>query len=290
MGRSFFQCEGDSSAAFINVDDADFEFVSYLADIARFLVVVVGHFVNVEKTGEAVIQFYDNAEFKDLNDLGIHNVIYFMIMDSCFPGIGEAILVAEGDSLFFTIEGFDFDINFLFRFENIFDLGNLFPGNIGNMEKAFYAVDTNECAVRHNLLYSAFENVAVFISFFDNIHFCISFIFQNGFAGKNQSVLSAVHFQNLSLESLAYQVLQGMNEAEIALGQGDESAERFNLNKQTNLNGFNAFAFNGFTFFECFFDYIPVSETVYFNLRYVNCAIFFNSPIFSTSFRDAGAG
>lgn len=126
MGRSFFQCEGDSSAAFINVDDADFEFVSYLADIARFLVVVVGHFVNVEKTGEAVIQFYDNAEFKDLNDLGIHNVIYFMIMDSCFPRIGEAVLVAEGDSLFFTIEGFDFDINFLFRFENIFDLGNLF--------------------------------------------------------------------------------------------------------------------------------------------------------------------
>lgn len=248
MGRSFFQCEGDSSAAFINVDDADFEFVSYLADIARFLVVVIGHFVDVEKTGKAVIQFYNNAEFKDLNDLGIHNVIYFMIMDSCFPRIGEAVLVAEGDSLFFTIEGFDFDINFLFRFENIFDLGNLLPGNIGNMEKAFYAVDTNECAVRHNLLYSAFENVAVFISLFDNIHFCISFIFQNGFAGKNQSVLSAVHFQNLSLESLAYQVLQGMNEAEIALGQGDESTERFNLDKQTNLNGFDAFAFNRFTF------------------------------------------
>jgi hypothetical protein len=132
VGRSFFQSEGDSSAAFIDVDDADFEVVSYLADVAGFLVVVVGHFVDVEETGEAVVQFYDNAEFKDFNYLGIHNVVHFMVMDCGFPGVGEAVLVAEGDSLFFAVEGFDLHVDFLFRFENVFYLGNLLPGNIGN--------------------------------------------------------------------------------------------------------------------------------------------------------------
>ena len=47
MNGSFYEAEGDSSASFINVDDADFQIVAYLADIARFLVVVIGHFVDV---------------------------------------------------------------------------------------------------------------------------------------------------------------------------------------------------------------------------------------------------
>ena len=38
MNGSFYEAEGDSSASFINVDDADFQIVAYLADIARFLV------------------------------------------------------------------------------------------------------------------------------------------------------------------------------------------------------------------------------------------------------------
>ena len=58
MNGSFYEAEGDSSASFINVDDADFQIVAYLADIARFLVVVIGHFVDVEQAGQTVFHLH----------------------------------------------------------------------------------------------------------------------------------------------------------------------------------------------------------------------------------------
>lgn len=155
MNGSFYEAEGDSSASFINVDDADFQIVAYLADIARFLVVVIGHFVDVEQAGQSVFEFNDYAEFKDLNDFSVYYIIDLMIMYSGFPWVREAVFVCEGDSLFFTIEGFDLDINDLIWFENVFYFANLLPGNIGDVEQSFHAVDSDECAVWHDLLNGA---------------------------------------------------------------------------------------------------------------------------------------
>lgn len=167
MNGSFYEAEGDSSASFINVDDADFQIVAYLADIARFLVVVIGHFVDVEQAGQSVFEFNDYAEFKDLNDFSVYYIIDLMIMYSGFPWVREAVFVCEGDSLFFTIEGFDLDINDLIWFENVFYFANLLPGNIGDVEQSFHAVDSDECAVWHDLLNGALQNGAVLVSFFD---------------------------------------------------------------------------------------------------------------------------
>ena len=178
MNGSFYEAEGDSSASFINVDDADFQIVAYLADIARFLVVVIGHFVDVEQAGQSVFEFNDYAEFKDLNDFSVYYIIDLMIMYSGFPWVREAVFVCEGDSLFFTIEGFDLDINDLIWFENVFYFANLLPGNIGDVEQSFHAVDSDECAVWHDLLNGALQNGAVLVSFFDFVHFCISLVFQ----------------------------------------------------------------------------------------------------------------
>ena len=77
----------------------------------------------------------------------------------------------------------------------------------------------------HDLLDSTLKNVAVFISSFDFIHFIVSGIFQYCFARENQSVLSAVDFENLSREFLSDQVLQGVNKAQVALRQRNEAAK-----------------------------------------------------------------
>lgn len=116
------------------------------------------------------------------------------------------------------------------------------------MEQAFYAIDADESTVWHDLLDSALKNVAVFISSFDFIHFIVSGIFQYCFTGENQSILSAVDFENLSREFLSDQVLQGVNEAQVALRQWNESAEGLQLNEQTNFDSFDAFAFDSFAF------------------------------------------
>ena len=95
MNGSFYEAEGDSSASFINVDDADFQIVAYLADIARFLVVVIGHFVDVEQAGQSVFEFNDYAEFKDLNDFSVYYIIDLMIMYSGFPWFGRQSLCVK---------------------------------------------------------------------------------------------------------------------------------------------------------------------------------------------------
>ena len=238
---------------------------------------VIGHFIDVEQTGEAVFEFNDNAEFQDLDDFSVYDIISSVVGDSGFPWIREAVFVREGDSLFFTIEGFDLDVNDLIRFEDVFHFADLLPGDIGDVEQAFYAIDADESTVWHDLLDSALKNVAVFISSFDFIHFIVSGIFQYCFAGENQSILSAVNFEDLSREFLSDQVLQGVNEAQVALGQRNEAAEGLQLNEQTNFDSFDAFAFDSFAFFESFFNNIPVSQTVNFDLGYVNGAVFFDT-------------
>ena len=71
-----------------------------------------------------------------------------------------------------------------------------------------------------------------------------------------------------------------MYETQIPLGQRNETAQRLNLNEQSDFNCFNAFAFNRFALLECFFNDIPVSQTVYFNLRHINRAVFLNSAYY----------
>lgn len=147
MSRCFDEGEGDSSASFVDVDDLDFQIIADLADVARFLVVVIGHFIDVEQTGEAVFEFNDNAEFQDLDDFSVYDIISSVVGDSGFPWIREAVFVREGDSLFFTIEGFDLDVNDLIRFEDVFHFADLLPGDIGDVEQTFYAIDADESTI-----------------------------------------------------------------------------------------------------------------------------------------------
>ena len=68
-----------------------------------------------------------------------------------------------------------------------------------------------------------------------------------------------------------------MNEAQVALRQRNEATEGLQLNEQTNFDSFDAFAFDSFAFFESFFNNVPVSKTIDFDLGYVNGAVFFDT-------------
>lgn len=69
MNRSFYQRKADSLAGFIYADDTDSQIIANPADIARFLVMILCHLIDVEQAGKTVFQFYNNAEFKDFTTL-----------------------------------------------------------------------------------------------------------------------------------------------------------------------------------------------------------------------------
>lgn len=100
MNRSFYQRKADSLAGFIYADDTDSQIIANPADIARFLVMILCHLIDVEQAGKPVFQFYNNAEFKDFYHSCTDYIIHFMVFDSSFPWIRKAVFVAERNSLF----------------------------------------------------------------------------------------------------------------------------------------------------------------------------------------------
>ena len=142
------------------------------------------------------------------------------------------------------------------------------------MKQTFNSVDSYESTVRHNLLNCSLQGISVIVSFFNNLEFFITLGFQYCLTGKNQTVLSAINFKNLSHKLLPYQVGEGMNESQITLRQRNKAAERINLNEKANLNSFNTFALNRFTLFKCCFYVIPFSQSVQLNLGNVNRVVF----------------
>ena len=83
MVSCFYEGEADSSTVFINSDDANLDHITYSDDIAWLLVVIAGHFVDVEQSGQAVIQFNNCTEFKNLNNLSVNYIVNVMVMDRC---------------------------------------------------------------------------------------------------------------------------------------------------------------------------------------------------------------
>lgn len=99
MSRCFDEGE-EILHGFVDVDDLDFQIIADLAMSPGFLVVVIGHFIDVEQTGEAVFESSTITPFRILTTLAstISSAAWLVTavsMDS------EAVFVREGDSLFF---------------------------------------------------------------------------------------------------------------------------------------------------------------------------------------------
>ena len=238
---------------------------------------ILCHLIDVEQAGKTVFQFYNNAEFKDFYHSCTDYIIHFMVFDSSFPWIRKAVLMTERNSLLFSVKRLNLNVNFLFRLENIFHLGNLSPGHIGNMKQAFNTVQRNKRAVRHNFLHGTFQHFAVFISLFNDIQLTRALFFKNGFTGKDEAVLCRIHFQNLGFKFLSDKALQRMNETEIPLGKRDKAAQGFKLYKQADFDCFDTFAFNRFPLVKGFLSHIPVCQAVNLDLGNKNRAVFFHT-------------
>lgn len=109
--------------------------------------------------------------------------------------------------------------------ENGIDRADAFPGNVGNVEQAFYAAEIDECTIGHDLDDRAFEDSAFFNVFEGFFAFCFAFCFEDGFAGKDEAVLVFVDVDDFDLEGLAYEIVQRFNEFDIALGKGNETTQ-----------------------------------------------------------------
>lgn len=144
--------------------------------------------------------------------------------------------------------------------ENGIDRADAFPGNVGNVEQAFYAAEVDECTIGHDLDDRAFEDSAFFNVFEGFFAFCFAFCFEDGFAGKDEAVLVFVDVDDFDLEGLAYEIVQRFNEFDIALGKGNETTQGFDGNDKASLVRFFTCTFDELVVFKSIADFFPVFD------------------------------
>ena len=160
--------------------------------------------------------------------------------------------------------------------ENGIDRADAFPGNVGNVEQAFYAAEVDECTVGHDLNDSAFEDSAFFDVLEGFFAFCFAFCFKNSFAGKDEAVLVFVDVDDFDLEGLAYEIVQRFNEFDIALGKGNETTQGFDGNDKASLVRFFTCTFDELVVFKSFADFFPVFDFFHLDEGNDDSSFFFN--------------
>src|SRR5947209_7865830 len=114
----------------------------------------------MDQAFDAGLQFHEGAIRHQVHDPAFDSGADGIFLIDTVPGIGQLLLEAETDALFFTIDVEHDDVDVLADFKDFRGMADATPTHVGNVEQTIDAVEIDESAEVGNVLDGAFANIA----------------------------------------------------------------------------------------------------------------------------------
>jgi len=177
---------------------------------------------DVNQAFDALLQLDESAEVGQADDVSGDFLAGLVLLLDADPGIGEHLLVAQGDSLVLFVEVQDDDVDFLVDLEQLRGMGRLAPTHVGNVEEPLDPADVHEGAEVGQALDVSLDLLSLDQVAEDTPSLLLAFVLQIEPPGNDGVFALPVELHDLELAALSDQGIRVLDGLDVRVGFGQK--------------------------------------------------------------------
>ena len=201
------------------------------------------HLGDVDKTLNAITKVNEGTKGDELRNGALNNSVNGELGNENAPWILSGLLETKGDALTVQVNVQDLDLNFLTNLNDLRRVIDVVPRKLGDVNQTIDATKVNEGTKLNDGRNGTLELHANLKLAKDVLTLCLTCLFKNHTARKNDVIAIAIHLDNASLNTGTHKGAEILHAAKVNKRCGQEAAKT-DVKNQAALDNLDDLALN----------------------------------------------
>ena len=219
------QAECHAALVRADVDDLDIDFLVRGEHVLGALAPSAGKLGVRYDALDAAVQANEGSKGHDARDGAVNDLADLVALGDILPGVGENLLQPQGDAVLLSVEAEDHHVDLLADLDGFAGVLDPRPRHLGYVKEAVDPPEVYEGAVVGDPPHDAAVDLVLFEGGEGLLAPPLTILFDGVLMGDDHPLPTPIHLNNLDLEGLPDEAVEGVDVSRSHVGGGQEAAQ-----------------------------------------------------------------